>query len=75
MEVRRLGTVPRVGDVLPLDDCGSAHFGSWNCFTHSSDENFTGPRGRSDCTSVSFFGGSPGGGGRTFRNVFVLLVD
>ena len=75
MDIRRLGTVPRVGDVLPLLRCGNAQCGSRNCFAHSSLENFTCPPGRADCSFVSFFGGWPGGGGGNFENRFVSLVD
>lgn len=67
--------MPRVGDVLPLVGCGNAQVGPGNCFAHSSLENFTGPRGRANLSSASFFGGSPGGGGGTSENRFVSLVD
>jgi len=75
MDVRRLGTVPRVGDVLPLVGCGNAQCASWKCFAHSSPENFTGPGVSAGCSAVSFFGGSLAGGGGTFENRFVSLVD
>lgn len=72
MEVRRLGTVPLEGDVLPSLDCGNAHFGSVNSFCHSSDENLTDPR-RSwfGWGTASFFGGEPGGGGGKSKGVVV----
>lgn len=73
MEVRRLGTVPFEGDVLPSLGCGNAHFGSANCFFHSSEENFTDPLRDSsvDGGTVSFFGGEPGGGGGTLKGLVV----
>jgi len=74
MDIRRLGTVPCVGDLFPLVGCGLAQSDSRNCSFHFSPENFPFPLGGADCSPISFFGGSPGGGGGIFENRLVSLV-